>query len=294
MQSKLVSVQDATKTIQSGSKLTIGGNTIRRHPLALVREIIRQGIKDLTLYVWVAGIDVDMLVGAGCVRRVEAAYVGMGPLGLASNVRRAIQEGRIEYEDFSESSMLARLRAAGMGLPFLPTKVLMGTSLADHASHAKPIICPFTGEQLYAVSAAKADVAIMHGYYGDQYGNIQWPLLRDSDDIDTVIAKSADRVIVSVEQIINPQAVLTNSTMTYIPHNWVSAVVETPFGAHPGSCDGIYDPDMKHLEIYSEAAKSDLTFKKYLDEYVFGSAEEFDYLEKAAGLAQLLSLRVNR
>ena len=293
MQNKVVSVKDAVKTIQSGSTLTIGGNTIRRHPLALVREIIRQNIKDLTIYVWVAGIDVDLLVGAGCVRRIEAAYVGMGPLGFAPNVRRAVQEGRIEYEDFSETSMLARLRAAGMGLPFLPTKVLVGTSMAEYATHAKPITCPFTGDQLYAVSAAKADVAIMHGYYGDPYGNIQWPTVRNTDDIDTVVAKSADRVIFSVEQIIDPQTVMNNPTMTYIPHNWVSAVVETPYGAHPGSCDGFYEADMKHLEAYIEAAKSDDGFKKYLDTYVYGTEEEFDYLDKAAGLAHLLSLRVS-
>ncbi|HNS64388.1 MAG TPA: CoA-transferase [Anaerolineaceae bacterium] len=293
MRNKVISATEAVKAIKSGSTLTIGGNTIRRHPLGLVREIIRQEIKDLTIYVWVAGIDVDLLVGAGCVRRVEAAYVGMGPLGFAPNVRRAVQEGRIEYEDFSETSMLARLRAAGMGLPYLPTKVLLGTGMAQYATHAKPVTCPFTGGQLYAVSAAKADVAILHGYYGDVHGNIQWPMVRNTDDIDPVIAKSADHVIFSVEQLIDPKTVMSNPTMTYIPHNWVNAVVEMPYGAHPGTCDGIYDPDSRHLEEYMEAAKSDDTFKAYLDKYVFGTKDDFEYLEQAAGLAHLLSLRVS-
>jgi len=101
-------------------------------------------------------------------------------------------------------------------------------------------------------------------------------------------------VIFSVEQLIDSRTVMSNPTMTYIPHNWVSAVVEMPYGAYPGACDGIYDADMKHLEGYIQASKSEETLKEYLDTYIYGTEDDFDYFERAAGLANLLSLRVAR
>jgi glutaconate CoA-transferase subunit A len=293
MKKKVVSAAEAVKAIRPGSSLVIGGNTIRRHPMVLIREIARQRITNLTIYAWVAGIDVDLLVGACCVRRVEGAYVGMGSFGLAPNMRRAVEEERIEIEDFSETSMIARLRAAGMGLPFLTTRVLAGTSMAEFASHAKLITCPFTGEKLYAVAAARADVALLHGYYSDEYGNVQCPMVRNTDDIDIIMAKSADTVIVSVEQIVNPQTVLNAPLQTYIPHNWVSAVVEAPYGAHPGSCDGMYDVDVHHFERYMEAGKSAASFEAYLEGFVYGTKDHWEYLEKAAELAHLLALKVS-
>src|ERR1700736_3905226 len=88
MRDKLVSLAEAAALIPSGATLGLGGLMLRRHPMALIRELIRQGVHDLTLQTWVGGIDVDLLVGAGCVKRIEAAYEGVGPLGTAPNVRR--------------------------------------------------------------------------------------------------------------------------------------------------------------------------------------------------------------
>src|SRR5436309_207226 len=104
MRDKVMKLSDAAALIPSGAVLGLGGLMLRRHPMALIREIIRQGKRELTLQTWVGGIDVDLLVGAGCVKRIEAAYEGLGPLGSAPNVRRAAEAGAVIIEDFSETS----------------------------------------------------------------------------------------------------------------------------------------------------------------------------------------------
>ena len=291
MRDKLVTLSEAAAMIPSGVALGLGGLMLRRHPMALIREIVRQGVRDLTLQTWVGGIDVDLLVGAGCARRVEAAYEGLGPLGTAPNVRRAAQSGDLEIEDFSETTMISRFRAAAMGIPFIPTRVLKGTGMAEQ-EHVRPIEDPFSGEKLHAVAAAKPDVAIFHGYWADRFGNIQAPAGRNSDDVDTTIAKAADKVIVTVEKIVRHEDVIRRPTLTYIPHHWVDAVVEVPTGAHPGNCDTLYEPDFDALDAYLDAARDPARFQTWLDRHVREPADHEAYLARATTPGKLAKLRM--
>jgi glutaconate CoA-transferase subunit A len=291
MRDKVVTLSQAAALVESGSRLGLGGLMLRRHPMALIREIIRQGKKNLTLQAWVGGIDVDVLVGAGCATRVEAAYEGLGPLGSAPNVRRAAESGALVIEDFSETTMISRFRAAAMGIPFIPTRVLKGTSMADQ-EHVREIQDPFSGEKLHAVAAAKPDIAIFHGYWADRFGNIQAPPGRNSDDVDTTIAKAADRVIVTVEKIVPHEDVIRRPTLTYLPHHWVDAVVEVPTGAHPGNCDTLYEPDFDALNVYLDAARDPVRFRQWLDRYVMEPDSHEQYLARAVTPGKLASLRM--
>jgi glutaconate CoA-transferase, subunit A len=291
MHDKVVTLSEAAALVRSGTTLGLGGLMLRRHPMALIRQIIRQGTKDLTLQTWVGGIDVDLLVGAGCATRVEAAYEGLGPLGSAPNVRRAAETGALAIEDFSETTMISRFRAAAMGIPFIPTRALKGTSMAGQA-HVREIADPFSGEKLHAVAAAKPDVAIFHGYWADRFGNVQAPAGRNSDDVDTSIAKAADRVIVTVEKVIPHEDIIRRPTLTYLPHHWVDAVVEVPAGAHPGNCDTLYEADFDALSVYLEAARDPARFRLWLDRYVIGPKTHEEYLAVAATPGKLASLRM--
>lgn len=277
--------------VPSGSTLGLGGLMLRRHPMALIREIVRQGIDDLTLQTWVGGIDVDLLVGAGAVRRVEAAYEGLGPLGSAPNVRRAAEAGQLELEDFSESTMISRFRAAAMGLPFMPTHVLRGTDMR-HGEHVAEIEDPFGGPPLHALAPARPEVAIFHGYWADEFGNVQAPPARNSDDIDVSIAKAAQQVIVTVEKIVPHAEVVRRPTLTYLPHNWVDAIVEVPWGAHPGNCDTLYEPDFEALDAYLEAARDEIAFGAWLDRHVRGPATPGEYLDLATTPARMAALEM--
>ncbi|MBE0529578.1 MAG: CoA transferase subunit A [Rhodospirillales bacterium] len=293
MKEKLTSLADAVRRIPSGSTIAMGGNLLRRQPNAFIREIIRQGIGDLTLYTFASSTPVDMLAAAGALKRVEGIYFGFFGLGMAPNFRRAAEQGRIDVRDFPESGMVVRLRAAGAGLSFHPLKTTLGTDMARlNPDQVREIVCPFTGETYHALPAARADFTIMHGYVGDKYGNIQIPVVRDSDDIDQLMAKAGRKVIASVERIVPHEQIRANPTLTLIPHVWVDAIVEAPYGAHPCACDGFYDEDVEHLEMYLEAARDEQAFDTYLDRYVREPASHEAYLECVGGLKRLEKLCV--
>lgn len=292
MKSKLVSLADAASLIPSGSSLTIGGSIIRRSPVALIRELIRQGRSGFTVLAYPAGFTTDLLAGAGAVERVEAVYEGLFQFGFSYNFRRGVESGAIDIRDFSEVAMGARFRAAAAGVPFMPTDALLGTGMAEHnPEQVKEITDPFTGRKLHAVPAAESDFTLLHGYVADEYGNVQFPIARDADDLDPVMAKAAKRLIVTVEKIVPHSEILKTPNLTYIPHIWVEAIVEVPFGAHPLSCDGYYDEDEAHMEDYQRLMKEG-DFASYAARYITGPADHAEYLATALTPERIFQLSV--
>lgn len=288
---KVVSIQQAIASIRDGDVVAIGGSILRRHPMALVREIVRQGKRDLVLLGWNNALDFDLLVAAGCARRVETSYVGLYMHGIAANFRRAVEQGLVEVHDWTESTAQDRFRAGSMGLTFYPSKVLLGSDITRYNPHIRQITCPFTGEVYVAVPPANPDVAIVHMHYSDAKGNVGLLPARVTDnDTDILIAKSAKRVIVSVEQIVSHEYVRSHPHDTVLPSPFVDMVVEAPFGAHPCSCDRFYDYDLEHLELYKKYSASDGSFREYLSLYVAGTRNEEEYLNRI-GLRRLLALR---
>ena len=292
MKSKLVDLASAASLIPSGASLTIGGSIIRRSPVALIRELIRQEKKNFTVLAYPAGFTTDLLAGAGAVDRVEAVYEGLFQFGFSYNFRRGVESGAIDIRDFSEVAMAARFRAAASGVPFLPTDAMLGTGMAAHnPEQVKEIVCPFTGRKLHAVPAAETDFTLLHGYTADEYGNVQFPVARDADDLDPVMAKAAKRLIVTVEKIVPHSEIVKNPNLTYIPHTWVEAVVEAPFGAHPLSCDGYYDEDEEHMYEYQRLMKEE-RFAEYADRFITGPANHAEYLAEALSPARVFELSV--
>ena len=151
--------------------------------------------------------------------------------------------------------------------------------------------CPFTGQKLHAIRAMESDVTVLHVHAADPSGNVQFPLQRNTDECDQMFAKAAKTLIVTAERIIPHEEVLAHSTQTIIPHHWVHAVVELPYGAHPGSVDGLYREDEAHLREYVEAAKTPAAFRGYLERYVTGVKNHWEYLERVGGLRRLSDLR---
>jgi glutaconate CoA-transferase, subunit A len=293
MKDKLVSLDEALAPVRSNSVIALGGAMLRRQPNAAVRALIRRGIKDLTVLTWAATTATDMLAAAGALKRYEGVYAGMFNHGLAPNFRRAVEAGEIEVRDFSETAMVARFRAASSGLAFLPIKGLLGSDIARfNPEQIRPFDCPFTGKPLHAIAAAESDFTIIHSYVGDRYGNVQWPIVRDSDDIDQMIASSAKRLIVTVEKIIPTEEVMRRPTLTYIPGNWVEAIVEVPYGAHPAACDACYDEDEAHLLDYLARSKTPEGASAYLDEFARFLPSHEAYLEKVGGVDALRALDV--
>jgi len=289
--SKVVSLEQAISNIKDGSSVAIGGHTFRRHPMALVYEIIRQKKKGLKLLGWNNANDMDILVGTGCAESIETSYVGMSMFGLANHFRKAVENGRIKVNEHSETTAIDMFRAGSLGLDFMPTKASLGSDIIRTNPRIKEIECPFTQQKYAAVKAADVDVAIIHAHFSDEYGNIGLDRNRlMENEMDALIAKSAKKVIVSVEQIVNEEFVKNNAHLTFVPGIYVHSVVEAPYGAHPTACDSRYDYDLNHLEEYHNATKESNSFIEYLNKYVYGAKDHYDYLDKI-GLQNLKKIK---
>ena len=295
MKSKLASLPDAVSRIPSGATIALGGSLLRRQPMALVHELLRRDIRDLTLLTWATTLATDMLAAAGAIRRWEGIYAGFFRHGLAPNFRRAVENGLIETHDYSESAFVARFRAASMGLSFLPSKALLGTDLpAKSPDEIKAITCPFTGDRYLALKAAESDFTLLHGYIADEYGNVQWPVVRDSDDIDQMMASAAKRLIVTVEKIVPHEQIRARPALTYIPHTLVEAVVEAPYGAHPTATDGFYNEDEPALLAYLARAKQPGGTAGYIRDFILDTRDREGYLAKFGSITALGALDVAR
>jgi glutaconate CoA-transferase subunit A len=278
---KLLDAAAAVATIRDGETVALGGHSLRRHPMALVREIIRQQRRDLRIQGWNNGIDVDMLVGAGCAASVETSYVGLLMYGLAANFRRACEQGALEVIEHSETTALDMFRASAMGAPFLPTKAPLGSDVMRANPHITELRCPFTGEPYAAVRAARPDVALIHAHRADRFGNVQldarqWP----DNTADVAIAKAAKRVIVSVECIVEDGEICATAALTVLPRMFVTFVVEAPYGAHPCACDARYGWDAAELRRYAEASANGELFRRYLADRVFEAHDHAGYLAR--------------
>jgi glutaconate CoA-transferase, subunit A len=263
-----------------------------RLPMAMIRELVRQGRRGLHLIGSAHSIDVDLLVATGAVRRCEESYVGFEQdLGLAPGYRRAAEAGTIEVAESCCATILAQLRAAEMGLPFLPVRGVRGSDIVRlHPEYAE-ITCPFTGETLVAVPALRPDVALLHAPAGDRYGNLH---LEQPYVLDERFASASRLVAATVDELVSTEEVVQSGVT--IPAHLVAAVAEVPYGAHPSSCYPRYAYDRGHLREYVSAAQAgpgDL--EKYLATYVQGDEESYreavgsDRLAALAGWSQSIT-----
>jgi len=286
---KRASLADAISLVSDGAMVALGGGLCARLPMAMVRELVRQGRRGLHLIGSAHSIDVDLLVATGAVRRCEESYVGFEQdLGLAPGYRRAAEAGTIEVAESCCVTILAQLRAAEMGLPFLPVRGVRGSDIGRlHPEYAE-ITCPFTGETLVAVPALRPDVALLHAPAGDRYGNLH---LEQPYVLDERFASASRLVIATVDELVSTEEVVLAGVT--IPAHLVAAVAEVPYGAHPSSCYPRYAYDRGHLRDYLSAAESGPGgLEKYLATYVQGSEEDYrdaigpDRLDGLAGWSQ--------
>ncbi|MHB1537684.1 MAG: CoA transferase subunit A [Solirubrobacteraceae bacterium] len=266
MRGKLVGIEEAIDLCTPGCSIALGGATMRRKPMALVRELASRPLERLDLWTWIGSLDVDLLIAAGRVRSVNSAYVGFGAFGLAQASRRAFADGSVAFHDWSESSLLASFRAGASGMPVALTRALLGTSLAEELGEL--VRLPFADGPLIAIPAARPDVALIHAQSADELGNVRRRRPNLTDDVDHLIAACARTVIVSVEEVEDAERIIANRDETVIPGHYVTALVHAPRGAHPTGCDGCYQPDLAHLAEYARASASAEGVRDYLAGYV--------------------------
>lgn len=289
---RIVEASDVSNAVTDGATIAVGGFINSGHPMSLVRRLIADGRRGLTVVgAASAGLEIDMLIAAGCVAKVLTPYVGAeGLAGIGPAFRRAAQQGEIETFELDEAHYYAGLRAAAQRLPFNPWRAGVGTSFPDVNPALKEFRDPLTGQPLLAVPAIEIDVCLLHAAVSDSYGNVQH---NGTGYGDSALHAAADLTFVSVEQVVPPERIGSNPAATSIAG--ADGVVRAQFGAHPFSADGYYVPDAQHLKHYLAAANEWLKtgsrsrLDDYFDTYVHEPKDHPDYLE-AIGIRRLLSL----
>lgn len=269
MADKRRSLAEVIATIPDGSRLALGGNTLHRAPAAFVHELVRQGKRALELVKTAAAYDVDLLCGLGCATAVSAGFVGYETVfGLAPMYRRAVESGRVEAREHACYTIIAGLRAAVQGVPFMPLNGLQGSDLVGLRGF-KSVHDPYSGQDVMTVPAIVPDVALIHVQEADQDGNAR---IWGSKFEDTLMARAARRVILSAERLVDRATLAADPSRTDIPGFLVDAVVEAPGGAWPTSCAGLYAYDEPFLAELLAAAHHPETLREFVEARILSGA----------------------
>ena len=279
LREKVMSLTEAIHLIQDGDHVAAGGCHYSRTPMAAIWELIRQKKKDLVYSRSISSTEGDLLLVAEATKHVITSWFSPGVTwGVSRAMRHYTQEKLAVYEEWSHMSLGLRYRAGAMGIPFIPTRAMLGSDLFPRLPELKEMECPYTGEKLALVPALNPNVAILHTQRCDPYGNVQSEGLPFMDED---IAGASDKVIITTERIISNDQVRRSPDRTSIPFFKVDAVVEVPYGCLPHECYGYYEPDFSHMDYYVKLmmGKGPEGVKEYLDQYVYAPESWTDYLE---------------
>ncbi len=274
--SKQLTMREAiAELVPDGCSVAMSLQLEQMIPFAAGHEIIRQKRRGLTLIGPISDILFDQLIGAGCAERVIAAWVGNVMMGLGYNFRRAVETGEIKMTDLSNFSVALALQAAAMGVPFLPTRTALGSDLARDNEFFKEIDSPFSKEKLHAVRALWPDVTIAHVQRADRDGNAHcW----GNFGVMLEAVRAAKRVIVVAEEIVDPEVIASDPNRTVIPGFLVTAVVESPWGAHPSPVQGYYSRDNEFFRDYHAHTKTPADFAQWKARWIDGVADRAGYV----------------
>ena len=279
---KTVSESEAVRRlVADGDYVSFDFSSFTRGPLVLIREIIRQGRRDLWYCAKFTLMESTLLAAAGACSRIDVGFMGLG-----ETLNRAVEEGKIKVSEWTNGTLTLRHLAGGMGVPFLPTRALLGTDTLKY-SGAKVVKDPFGGKPLALVPAVNPDVGLIHVHQADVYGNARC-FGPGVSPLET--AAASRKVIISTDEIIDHDDIRKDPAKTTIPYYMVDAVVYAPFGAYPGGLPGVYEMDFEHFAEYTGLERQG-QLKAYLDKYVYSVGSHLEMLEQRVGLARLNDLR---
>jgi glutaconate CoA-transferase subunit A len=275
--------------VHDGDLIAIGGFGHVRTPMALVYEIIRQHKRSLVLAGKTAVHDCDLLVASGAVNRVEVAYsFGHEIRGLSPASRRAVETGKCRVvAELSNAAYQWRFLAAAMGIPFIPSRILLGTDTFEKSS-AKVSCDPWSGKPICLLPACYPDVVLLHVPRCDRFGNAQIDGIMVED---FELARAARRLLITTEMIVQEELIRENPRQTVVPFFLVDAVCEVPYGAHPAQMPLIYYFDEDHIKEWLEVSKTEEGTSAYFSKYVFGVEDFTEYLQLVGGDKKLNLLK---
>ena len=283
------------KYVHDGDTIAVGGFTTNRKPYALIREIIRQGKKKLYVEGSGSGGEIDLLIGAGCVKLLVNAYLSNGAFGnIGRRFKRAVERAELEFEDYSLDVQPLRLHAAALGLPFIAVSSLLagsdlekkwgisaGKYLQDPKLPPAKLLVdknPFNPEErLVYLPSPKIDVALIHVQKAayDCTARIEGPVFIDVD-----LIMAARHTIISCEELVDPEELRREPWLNQIPSIIPDAIVHLPFGAHPSQCVNYYDYDPQMMYLYDYVCRDDGLYQGFLNDYIYSLQGHQEYLDK--------------
>ena len=275
---KLVTEHEAvSRCVADGDYVAYDFSSLTRGPQALVREIIRQHKRNLWICAEFTLHDSSLLVGAGCVDRIDVGFLGYG-----NYIGRAVVEGRVQVFEWTNGALAFRMLAGARGIPFMPMRNLLGTDTFLQ-SGAKVVEDPFGGDAVCLVPALNPDVFLVHVHQADVYGNAR---IFGTNLFALEGAMASKKVIVSAEEIIEPLEFRKEPAKTTIPYFLVSAVVHLPFGAYPGGVPGRYELDIEHVQQLN-GIETEEHMQAYLDSCVYSVRNHAEFLGRRVGWKRL-------
>ena len=275
--SKLIALSEAiTKYVHDGDTVYAAGFT-HLIPFAAGHEIIRQKKRDLVLARATPDLIYDQMVAAACARKVMFSYMGNPGVGSLRIVRSAIEQGRLEWEEYSHFGMITRLQAGAAGLPFLPMNQTAVTDLEKANPKIKRVVDPYGGKDVIVVPALNPDIAIVHVQRADPNGNAHlWGIIGEQKEA----AFAAQKVILTAEEIVDEAVIRSDPNRTLIPEIVVDAVCLVPHACHPSYAQGYYDRDNEFYLQWDKISESPERIENWLDEWIFGVKDRDDYWQK--------------
>lgn len=278
---KLMTMRDAiAQFVPDGSTVVMGAALESLIPFAAGHEMIRQHKRDLALVGPISDLLFDQLIGAGCVTKIMAAWVGNVSAGLAHNYRRATEQGIphfIEIIDHSNFTISLALLAGGLGAPYIPTYSLLGSDLLKTNPTFKQTESPLGGEKILLVPALNPDLVILHVQRSDAEGNAHcWGNLGISEEA----ALASKHIIIVAEEIVPREIIVSDPNRVVAPSFKVCAVVHEPGGAHPSSVQGYYNRDHEIFHDYHRATRTVEGMTSWIDEWVMRLGNRAEYLQK--------------
>jgi len=288
LRSKLITLDELfTKYIDQGQDIALGGVLTYNTPSAIAREIINRNIGDLTIYSFMGTYPVDILIGAGMVKKIMAPFITFAEMGLAPSYRRMAEEGSLEIIEIDEVFWGFGLKAGAASLPFIPLAYGYDNDLPKVNPLYKEVVSPYDGKKYVTIPPIKPSISIIHVQYADEKGN---GIHLGNVSTDKMLAKASNKVIITCDKLVTHEEMRKRNREVTIPGFLVDGVIQLDYACHPLGSDGIYMRDDEHLKQYVKLAKTEEGFKKYLEEYIAGKSHQ-EYLEKI-GFDRLNKLRI--
>jgi glutaconate CoA-transferase subunit A len=279
--------------LKDGDYIAAGNSAIERTPVAALMELIKQTKKNPRKnlkYGAVGGSPLPSVLAfmAGCFEECDISYgMALEALGVSKMARRCFEAGKVKVTEWSNGTLAWRAKAAAMGLSFLPARSILGTDTFKYSA-AKEITCPFSGKTYAAIPALYPDIVFIHVHAADIYGN---SFIRGTTLVDVELAEASKKVIITTEKLVPTEFFRDDPLKTTIPFYLVDAVVEVPFGAHPGGMPYEYHMDVDFLREMLKAAENESSYNVFLEKYIYNVKDFNDFLEMTGGIEKLRKLR---